>query len=341
MSKEGFFFLAVEISGLVMTGYSEKARIKLARLAASEYKRGRESMTVASTGRPLTRAWRAAEQLAADQGLGLHSDSQGFPVLVVPKSYHPVRPEESPVPGQAPRDTPSDQPRVLDGSLSRHAEFVERHGPKSWSALDCLSTDEVDSAVIELIELRAVSADQALKKAARAFSLKCKGMFEEALKIIVNAREGGWDSEAEKWQEAARAMSRKISAAARLGESWDADLAVEGNDVTLSFTGESQGTVEVYEVNEFEDGEEDLAEILETGGTVHQDRMPSFLKAYNSKHLTWGSLHIVLADDNLDDESVRHCCVLAKDREDTFGEQLATLLLELSVDERRELEELL
>ena len=55
----------------------------------------------------LARAWRAAEALAAAQQLELHTDAAGFPVLVVPKTFHPVRPEESPVPGQRPGAIPT------------------------------------------------------------------------------------------------------------------------------------------------------------------------------------------------------------------------------------------
>ena len=53
-----------------------------------------------------TRAWRVSEGLARHAGLELHTDAGGFPVLVAPKSYHPVRPEEAPVPGQTPSDPP-------------------------------------------------------------------------------------------------------------------------------------------------------------------------------------------------------------------------------------------
>jgi hypothetical protein len=51
-----------------------------------------------------TRAWKVAERIAREEGLELHSDASDYPILVVPKTYHPVRPHDGPVPGQsAPR----------------------------------------------------------------------------------------------------------------------------------------------------------------------------------------------------------------------------------------------
>lgn len=47
------------------------------------------------------RAWKVAERLAREEGLEIHSDASDYPVLVVPKTYHPVRPHDGPVPEQS------------------------------------------------------------------------------------------------------------------------------------------------------------------------------------------------------------------------------------------------
>lgn len=52
---------------------------------------------------------------------------------------------------------------------------------------------------------------------------------------------------------------------------------------------------------------------------------------------TWGSLHIVLADGNVDDHHVRFCIKYAHERGDINGERLASLLLSMSRTQRRKL----
>lgn len=51
----------------------------------------------------------------------------------------------------------------------------------------------------------------------------------------------------------------------------------------------------------------------------------------------WGSLHVVLDDHNVDDESVEHCQEWATKRGDTEGAELAGLLLRMSQTQRAKL----
>lgn len=51
----------------------------------------------------------------------------------------------------------------------------------------------------------------------------------------------------------------------------------------------------------------------------------------------WGSLHIVLEDYNIDDDSVRFCIEVAAREHDTEGQFLASLLLRMSKTQRRRL----
>jgi hypothetical protein len=46
------------------------------------------------------RAWKVADDLSREKGLEVHTDAGGYPVLVVPRTYHPVRPHDAPVPDQ-------------------------------------------------------------------------------------------------------------------------------------------------------------------------------------------------------------------------------------------------
>ena len=53
-------------------------------------------------------------------------------------------------------------------------------------------------------------------------------------------------------------------------------------------------------------------------------------QAYYAKHPAWGSLHIVLDDGNVRDDSVYFCIKWAIDHEDPEGEALARILLQMS-----------
>lgn len=55
---------------------------------------------------------------------------------------------------------------------------------------------------------------------------------------------------------------------------------------------------------------------------------------YHEDHLAWGSLHIVLEDENLEDDSVQWCIERARERGDEEGEALARILLELTEEQR-------
>jgi len=50
-----------------------------------------------------------------------------------------------------------------------------------------------------------------------------------------------------------------------------------------------------------------------------------------------GSLHVVLDDGNVDDDSVRFCCNWAADNQDADGVDLANKLLTITEDMRHEL----
>lgn len=65
------------------------------------------------------------------------------------------------------------------------------------------------------------------------------------------------------------------------------------------------------------------------------ERFASYLRQPGNGE--WGSLHIVLADGNTDDGSVRWCAEWARERGDDEGEQLAGILLSMSRTQRRKL----
>lgn len=56
-----------------------------------------------------------------------------------------------------------------------------------------------------------------------------------------------------------------------------------------------------------------------------------YLKPENG---AWGSLHIVLDDDNVRDSDVEFCIQRAKDKNDLEGEELGKILLQLSKTQR-------
>ena len=55
------------------------------------------------------------------------------------------------------------------------------------------------------------------------------------------------------------------------------------------------------------------------------------------ENAAWGSLHIVLEDDNVDDSSVRYCIDYALERGDKEGAELAKILLRMSKTQRLKL----
>ena len=57
-------------------------------------------------------------------------------------------------------------------------------------------------------------------------------------------------------------------------------------------------------------------------------------RAYHAKHSAWGSLHIVLDDNNLYDDSVRFCAECAERDGDSEGYALAMELLTYSRTQR-------
>ncbi len=56
--------------------------------------------------------------------------------------------------------------------------------------------------------------------------------------------------------------------------------------------------------------------------------------AYHEQHPSWGSLHIVLDDDNVKDEHVEFCVGWAREHGDVEGEALARILLTMSKSQR-------
>lgn len=62
--------------------------------------------------------------------------------------------------------------------------------------------------------------------------------------------------------------------------------------------------------------------------------------AYYAKNPVWGSLHIVLDDQNLGDDSVRFCIDYAKEHGDEEGHALGLILLEMSKTQRGRLDKL-
>ncbi len=62
-------------------------------------------------------------------------------------------------------------------------------------------------------------------------------------------------------------------------------------------------------------------------------RFAEYLRRYQA----WGSLHIVLADGNVGDDSVLFCKEFALEQGDTEGVELADVLLQMSKTQRRKL----
>lgn len=58
---------------------------------------------------------------------------------------------------------------------------------------------------------------------------------------------------------------------------------------------------------------------------------------YLRKNSAWGSLHIVLDDENLDDKSVQFCIEWAEERSDHDGVELGKILLSMSKTQRGEI----
>jgi hypothetical protein len=55
---------------------------------------------------------------------------------------------------------------------------------------------------------------------------------------------------------------------------------------------------------------------------------------YHDREPVWGSMHIVLDDDNVEDSSVQFCIDFAKEKGDVEGERLARILLTMSRTQR-------
>lgn len=64
--------------------------------------------------------------------------------------------------------------------------------------------------------------------------------------------------------------------------------------------------------------------------------LPAFVN-YHDEHLAWGSLHIVLDDGNVDDDSVIFSANHALEDGDLFGYALALMLLQMSKTQRKKL----
>ena len=57
-------------------------------------------------------------------------------------------------------------------------------------------------------------------------------------------------------------------------------------------------------------------------------------RAYHLEHPTWGALHIVLEDGNLEDNHVVYCRVFALELGDEEGAELAMILSRMSQTQR-------
>lgn len=57
-------------------------------------------------------------------------------------------------------------------------------------------------------------------------------------------------------------------------------------------------------------------------------------QAYLDTHLAWGSLHLVLDDNNVQDDSVKYCIQCAIDNGDIEGKELGEILLLMSKTQR-------
>lgn len=60
-------------------------------------------------------------------------------------------------------------------------------------------------------------------------------------------------------------------------------------------------------------------------------------RAYHAKNATWGSLHVVLDDFNLNDANVRACIESARECADLEGEDLGHILLKMSKTQRKKI----
>ena len=59
--------------------------------------------------------------------------------------------------------------------------------------------------------------------------------------------------------------------------------------------------------------------------------------SYHKKNAAWGSLHIVLDDNNFDNDSVLLCVQHAHEQEDFEGEELAQYLVVMSKTQRKKI----
>ena len=67
--------------------------------------------------------------------------------------------------------------------------------------------------------------------------------------------------------------------------------------------------------------------------SITQEIKEKFQK-YKNKNSSWGSLHIVLDDNNIQDSSVLFCKQYAAEQNDYDGELLADILLQMSKTQR-------
>lgn len=63
-------------------------------------------------------------------------------------------------------------------------------------------------------------------------------------------------------------------------------------------------------------------------------------RAYHASNPSWGCLHVVLDDENVEDRSVRYCREYAHAEGDAEGAALAEILLTMSQTQRLRLSEL-
>ena len=59
-----------------------------------------------------------------------------------------------------------------------------------------------------------------------------------------------------------------------------------------------------------------------------------FFEYYESNHPEWGSLHIVLSDDNVNDDDIEFCYKYAVERGDIVGAYIASQLIRVPYEER-------
>ncbi len=63
-------------------------------------------------------------------------------------------------------------------------------------------------------------------------------------------------------------------------------------------------------------------------------------QAYHAIHPVWGSLHVVLDDENLSDDIIEACIESAQAEQDTEGATLGRILLQMSWTQRKKLSNL-